>query len=154
VLFDELLTMNERMSLYRRAVGPAVAELARLEEEELAGLLEVLVELGLLPRPAPGVERFVDDAFLGALRAAFEQPPEALRDAAGRAYERMFGRAAPSLADEILRDPIVPPVERRVRRRDAWAAARTCLAWAACKASPPTTRPRRRAARSPRSSAA
>lgn len=40
MLLDELLRMNGRMSLYRSSVAPAVAELARLEEEELVGRLE------------------------------------------------------------------------------------------------------------------
>jgi hypothetical protein len=35
-LLDELLHMNERMSIYRASVTPAIAELARIEEEEFA----------------------------------------------------------------------------------------------------------------------
>lgn len=36
-LLDELLRMNERMSIYRAGVDPAIAELARLHEQEFAG---------------------------------------------------------------------------------------------------------------------
>lgn len=167
LLLDELLRMNGRMALYRTSVAPAVAELARLEEEELIGrlsgvkrleavtvaklgpagdlrgralasaelgmlarsqscprlalmrvarlvvdsegyrradisvvrdvLVELLIELGQLPPLAEGAVHFVDDAFLNGLRATLEMPPEKVRDAAGKVYQRLFGRPAPKL---------------------------------------------------------
>ncbi|HEY8073815.1 MAG TPA: hypothetical protein VIF62_06895 [Labilithrix sp.] len=161
-LVDEMLRTNERVAPYRKSVAPAVAEIAQIEEEELAARIaldaklgdkplpklgrngawrrsrdvagadllllaharsaprlalwrvghavvtgatdeavavvlgEVLRELGLLPRGEQPAD--VDDAFANALRAAFDLPPERVRDAAAKVFQDLFAMPAPAVA--------------------------------------------------------
>ncbi len=53
-LIDEMLRTNERVAPYRKPVAPAVAELAQIEEEELAARIALDAKIGDKPIPALG----------------------------------------------------------------------------------------------------
>jgi hypothetical protein len=89
-----------RLALWR-LVKPLFDDSSSGAAVATAAAKPLLARLNLLPRDAsPYIED--TDAFMRAIAAALELPPERVRDAARETYKELFGREPPSFAHKPL----------------------------------------------------